>query len=255
MGNAVSGPAIRVQAGALDSYVSELGPDIYYDKSIGHSRFLKTVKANHRNGPLLIKIFVKPDPGLTVLRTYHSRLNTQREHLADIPNVYTYQAFLETDKAGYIIRQWLANNLFDRISTRPFLSLIEKKWIAFQILTGLRDARNKKVAHGSLSTLNILITSSNWVYITDFASQLKPTNLPLHDPDDFYYFFDSGGGGRGVCCVAPERFYDSGGEVEKLKQTLTADLWKKDGPITEAMDVFSAGYILIMITASIGLIF
>jgi hypothetical protein len=45
--------------------------------SIGHSRFLKTVKANHRNGPLLIKVFVKPDPGLTVLRTYHSRLNSQ----------------------------------------------------------------------------------------------------------------------------------------------------------------------------------
>jgi hypothetical protein len=52
---------------------------------------------------------------------------------------------------------------------------------------------------------------------------------------------DEIGGGRGICCVAPERFYDSGGEVEKLKQTLTADLWKKDGPITEAMDVFSAG--------------
>jgi len=32
MGNATSGPAIRVQAGALDSYVSELGPDIHYDK-------------------------------------------------------------------------------------------------------------------------------------------------------------------------------------------------------------------------------
>lgn len=49
------------------------------------------------------------------------------------------------------------------------------------------------MAHGSLSTLNILVTSTNWVYITDFASHLKPTNLPLHDPDDFYYFFDSGG--------------------------------------------------------------
>ncbi|KIM24835.1 hypothetical protein M408DRAFT_227086 [Serendipita vermifera MAFF 305830] len=244
MGNAVSGPAVRVQAGALDSYVSELGPDIHYDKSIGQSRFLKSVKANHRNGPLLIKVFIKPDPGLTLLRTYHSRLNAQRDLLADIPNVYTYQAFTETDKAGYIIRQWLANSLFDRISTRPFLSMIEKKWIAFQILTGLRDARKKKVAHGSLSTLNILVTSSNWVYITDFASNLKPTNLPLHDPDDFYYFFDSGGGGRGVCCVAPERFYDSGGDVEKLKQTLTADLWSKDGVITEAMDVFSAGCVI-----------
>ena len=39
MGNAVSGPAIRVQAGALDSYVSELGPDIYYDKRSAQAWF------------------------------------------------------------------------------------------------------------------------------------------------------------------------------------------------------------------------
>ena len=33
------------------------------------------------------------------------------------------------------------------ISTRPFLSTIEKKWIAFQILVGLRDARNRNVSN------------------------------------------------------------------------------------------------------------
>jgi len=38
-----------------------------------------------------------------------------REALADIPNVYNYQAFVETDKAGYIIRQWVASSLYDRI--------------------------------------------------------------------------------------------------------------------------------------------
>ena len=38
-----------------------------------------------------------------------------RESLADIANVYNYQTFAETDKAGYIIRQWLASNLYDRI--------------------------------------------------------------------------------------------------------------------------------------------
>ena len=32
------------------------------------------------------------------------------------------------------------------VSTRPFLSTIEKKWIAFQILVGLRDARNRNVS-------------------------------------------------------------------------------------------------------------
>ena len=38
-----------------------------------------------------------------------------RESLGDIANVYNYQAFVETDKAGYIIRQWIASNLYDRI--------------------------------------------------------------------------------------------------------------------------------------------
>ena len=39
----------------------------------------------------------------------------EREALADIANVYNYQTFVETEKAGYIIRQWLASNLYDRI--------------------------------------------------------------------------------------------------------------------------------------------
>ncbi len=81
-----------------------------------------------------MKIFIKPDPGVS-LRKYHRRLKrtypffsvcatsvklrslseVERETLADIPNVYTYQSFVETEKAGYIIRQWVASSLYDRI--------------------------------------------------------------------------------------------------------------------------------------------
>jgi phosphoinositide-3-kinase regulatory subunit 4 len=39
----------------------------------------------------------------------------EKEALADIANVYNYQMFVETEKAGYIIRQWIASNLYDRI--------------------------------------------------------------------------------------------------------------------------------------------
>jgi hypothetical protein len=35
--------------------------------SIGHSRFLKTIKAAHPNGPLVVKVFVKADPSLSLL--------------------------------------------------------------------------------------------------------------------------------------------------------------------------------------------
>ena len=41
--------------------------------SLGSARFLKTVKCRHRNGYLVVKVFIKPDPGMS-LRKYHRRL-------------------------------------------------------------------------------------------------------------------------------------------------------------------------------------
>ncbi|KNA09371.1 hypothetical protein SOVF_154190 isoform B [Spinacia oleracea] len=40
---------------------------------------------------------------------------------------------VETDMETYLLRQHFFRNLHDRLSARPFLSLIEKKWLAFQI--------------------------------------------------------------------------------------------------------------------------
>ncbi|KIJ34245.1 hypothetical protein M422DRAFT_263742 [Sphaerobolus stellatus SS14] len=144
MGNTVSELTVARTSGALDTFTSELGSDILYEKSLGSSRFLKAVKCGTRNGPLVVKIYIKHDPGLS-LRTYSSRLKAERDALKDLPNVYSYRAFMETDKAGYIVRQWLEGNLYDRISTRPFLSPIEKKWIAFQLINGMRGARKHNV--------------------------------------------------------------------------------------------------------------
>lgn len=39
----------------------------------------------------------------------------ERDTLLDLPNIHTSQAFVETDKAGYLIRQWGRFNLYDRI--------------------------------------------------------------------------------------------------------------------------------------------
>ncbi|KAF8892933.1 hypothetical protein BD779DRAFT_1798336 [Infundibulicybe gibba] len=244
MGNVQSGSTLTRTTGALDSFIAELGGDIVYDKSLGSARFLKTVKCRHRNGYMVIKIFIKPDPGLS-LRTYHRRLKLDREALMDVANVHNYQSFIETDKAGYIIRQWIASNLYDRISTRPFLSIIEKKWIVFQLLNALRDARNRKVAHGDIKSENILVTSWNSIYLSDFASH-KPTYLPLNDPSDFSFFFDTSG--RRTCYLAPERFYTASDNpditAKKSKIALDESEGKRDGKVTEAMDCFSAGCVI-----------
>ena len=128
-------------------------------------------------------------------------------------------------------------------STRPFLSVIEKKWIAFQILNALRDARNRKVSHGDIKSENVLVTSWNWIYITDFASY-KPTYLPLDDPSDFSFFFDMSG--RRSCYIAPERFYThaTNPEISEKKSKIDELGGKRDGKVTEAMDVFSAGCVI-----------
>jgi hypothetical protein len=38
-----------------------------------------------------------------------------------------------------------------RISTRPYLSPVEKKWIGFQILSAMRDARARDVSVQEIS--------------------------------------------------------------------------------------------------------
>lgn len=242
------------------------------------------MKCRHQHGYVLVKVFIKPDPGLS-LRGYYRRLkgvNHNKDHtkicahngrlaekdaLADIVNVHSYQSFVETEKAGYLVRQWVASSLYDRIrcvailyaptgavladcrpSTRPFLSHIEKKWIAFQILCALRDARNRKVSHGDIKSENVFVTSWNWVYLSDFAAH-KPTYLPLDDPSDYSYFFDTSG--RRTCYLAPERFYTASANpdisAKKARAAAAEDAGsagRRDGKVTEAMDCFGAGCVL-----------
>ncbi len=54
---------------------------------------------------------------------------------------------------------------------------MEKRWIIFQLLKVLEECDGKKINHGDIKTENVLLTSWNWVMLTDFAS-FKPTLLP-----------------------------------------------------------------------------
>jgi phosphoinositide-3-kinase regulatory subunit 4 len=48
-------------AGAAGIDVPELG-DLVYEKSIGTARFMKSVRARHHDGVVLVKILIKPYP-------------------------------------------------------------------------------------------------------------------------------------------------------------------------------------------------
>lgn len=122
------------------------------------------------------------------------------------------------------------SSLYDRISNRPFLEDIEKKWLAFQLLCALRDCHTKDIYHGDIKAQNVLVTSWNWLYLTDFSSAFKPVMLPDDNPGDFSYFFDSSG--RRTCYIAPERFYAAGAAPPETAK------------MTWAMDIFSAGCVI-----------
>ena len=160
------------------------------------------------------------------LEKYAHNLILQRELFNKIPNVLPYYIVYETERAGYMARQYISTNLYDRISTRPFLTFAEKIWITFQLLYGISQVHELNMCHGDIKTENVLVTCSNWVFIVDFG--LKPAYLPQDNPADFSYFFDSSG--RRTCYVAPERFY-APGDV----------LFSSNDRLTTAMDVFSLG--------------
>ncbi|KAI5304315.1 Serine/threonine-protein kinase [Ascosphaera pollenicola] len=216
-----------LSAGAAGIDIPELS-DLVYERSLGASRFMKSIRARHRDGIITVKVIMKPYPSME-LEPYVRALVRERDVLAEMPNALGYHRIIETGNAGYLARQYMHSSLYDRLSTRPFLENIEKKWIAFQLLCALRDCHSRDIFHGDIKTENVLVTSWNWIYLTDFSSSFKPAFLPDDNPADFSFYFDTSG--RRTCYLAPERFLAPGQDMG----TRGVD-W--------AMDVFSAGCVI-----------
>ena len=156
----------------------------------------------------------------------------ERDKLRDVPNALGFERAFENGLNGFLVRQYLYSSLYDRLSTRPFLEDIEKRWLAFQLLCALRDCHSRDVYHGDIKTENLMVTSWNWLYLTDFTGSFKPKHLNETNPANFSYYFDQSG--RRTCYIAPERFVP--------KDDLVNDGFV--GRLTWSMDVFSAGCVI-----------
>ncbi|XP_074280909.1 serine/threonine-protein kinase VPS15 isoform X1 [Silene latifolia] len=231
MGNKI---ARTTQASATEYYLHDL-PSSYnlvLKEVLGRGRFFKSIQCKHDEGLVIVKVYFKRGDQID-LRDYEKRLYLIRDTFRNIehPHVWPFQFWLETDKAAYLLRQYFFNNLHDRLSTRPFLSLVEKKWLAFQLLCAVKQSHELGICHGDIKCENVLVTSWNWVYLADFAS-FKPTYIPDDDPSDFSFFFDTGG--RRLCYLAPERFYEHGGDFPVAP----------DSTLKPSMDIFAAGCVI-----------
>lgn len=204
--------------------------------SLGSTRFLKVARAESQEGLVVVKVFVIHDPSLP-LSSYKDHLEDVRKKLSTAVNCIPFQKIILTDKAGLIVREYVKYSLYDRLSTRPFLTNIEKRWITFQILYALHQCHKVGVCHGDIKLENIMVTAWNWVLLVDFAS-FKPTFVPDDNPADYSYFFDTSR--RRVCYIAPERFSSiriNKTETSSMISEATCD--SKD--LTPSMDIFSAG--------------
>ncbi|KAH8406647.1 hypothetical protein KR222_001554 [Zaprionus bogoriensis] len=253
MGNQLVGIAPS-QIYAVEHYFSgQFGNEIVFQSNMGSTRFFKVAKAKSDEGLIVVKVFVKHDPTLP-LEDHKERLESIKKTLtmANAVNCLPFQRVELIDKAAYIMREYVKHSLYDRVSTRPFLTVLEKKWITFQILCALNQCHKQKICHGDIKLENILITSWNWILLSDFAS-FKPTYLPEDNPADYTYFFDTSR--RRTCYIAPERFV----------KTLSSDDDPNNGNMSvihsdsiirvppsyagntllPAMDIFSAGCALL----------
>lgn len=238
------GYSINVSAGSAGIDVPELA-DLEPERTLGAVRFMKTIRARHKDGLVIAKVFIKPYPNLKLDKQI-KRMLEERRDLAEVPNALAYHRILETPTNGYLARQYIHSSLYDRISTNPSLEEIEKKWITYQLLCAVRDCHARDIYHGDIKTENMLVTTWNWLYLTDFSASFKPAHLPEDNPATFSMYFDTTG--RRICYVAPERFVKSA----ELKELETVDKMGKEEredyeryhKLTWTMDIFSVGCVI-----------
>jgi phosphoinositide-3-kinase regulatory subunit 4 len=177
-------------------------------------------KLHEKQHQCVAKVFPKYDLSIR-LELYAKRVleikNIIYTRYAQCTNCLPYSNLIILDKAAYLFRQHIKYNLYDRVSTRPFLTDIEKKWIAFQLMCAVNEIHSLQIVHGDIKTENVLINSFLWVSLTDFAS-FKPVYLSQNHPSaDFNYYFDTSR--RRTCYLAPERF----SQPVKLTASSTSD--------------------------------
>jgi len=178
---------------------------VTFEDRLGGGQFLRTLKCGSEDGALVVKVYSKRE-SRTALSSYEEMLAVVRERLTlnGAPNVMPFRWFEETPQAAYLVRQYFHSNLLERMSTPPFLTVVEKRWLAFQLLQALQQCHAVGVCHGDVKAENIMVTSWNWLFLCDLANY-KPSILPQDDPTIFNYFFATS---RRACALAPERFVE-----------------------------------------------
>ncbi|CAH8499372.1 unnamed protein product [Schistosoma turkestanicum] len=206
----------------VEDYLSELSGLVVFEEELCGSRLFKVAKIRSVDGDnprsLVVKIF--PNSNISqLLWRYQAIMLPYCHRINSGYNLLFFSTSYITERCGVLIRDFIDQSLADRLCTRPFLCIEDKRWIAYQLLCAVDQlhssstkaySKNSKtnysyLCHGDIKAENVLITSWGWVLLADPAP-FKPVWLPSDNPSEFTHFFDSSR--RRVCYLAPERFVE-----------------------------------------------
>uniref|UniRef100_A0A0N4ZFB3 non-specific serine/threonine protein kinase n=1 Tax=Parastrongyloides trichosuri TaxID=131310 RepID=A0A0N4ZFB3_PARTI len=229
MGSIISAP-IPDEIYPVESYVST-NPRKDNVHSLGSTRFMKVARVDKYKQPKVVKVFIINDQKLD-LHPFESDVVEIKSKLEGAPNCLPFFTVNNCTKYLLLSRPYIKDSLYERLMARPFLIEIEKKWVSYQLIKVLKQLRDSEVCHGDIKSQNVLVSSSLWVHLADFAS-FKPTRLPTDNPSCFHFFFDTSR--RKSCYIAPERFQNN---IDMSYESLF------NQPLLHYMDIFSIGCVI-----------
>ncbi|KJH49417.1 hypothetical protein DICVIV_04432 [Dictyocaulus viviparus] len=204
---------------------------------LGSTRFMKVARGRNSEGACVWKVFLLQEES-TVYEPYRKKVFRIRDALINAPNCCVMKKIYVTPKWAVLIRPFQKQTLCDRLSTRPFIVQQEKMWYIYQLFKGLAQCQKANICHGDLKSQNVLLSSWNWLQITDFAPY-KPSYLPHDNPSSFTFFFDTSR--HQHCNIAPERFLSS--TDYEINHKEKGDEWLF-GSLDHNMDQFAAGCVV-----------
>jgi len=158
---------------------------LFLTPCVGGGRLLKSSLCLHDEGGLVAvkSYFKRPEVGSGDVQRYEDALIRIRTALSPIPcpHVWPTQRLYHSDRAIHLVRQYLWSSLAQRITSRPFLTTAEKRWLGYQLLEAVAQAHEAGVCHGDIKSENVMLTSWGWLFLVDFAPY-KPTFLPADNP-------------------------------------------------------------------------
>lgn len=186
--------------------------------AISSTKLFKTAKCTDQQSIIFVKVF--STQGLEK-QLYKSKLDSYNGMFQKIPQKHILLSlYIESDTLGVLYRPFIQTSLRQKMIRPPFVNAEEKNWLCFLMLKAVQELHKNSHSHRDIRPENFLLTSWDWVFITDLAFY-KPFKIPEGDLTSYNLFFAPGT--REACYVSPERFDSK--MVESSQGALKSDIF------------------------------